>query len=151
MRPYRSDKADAELDNVEEAMEEDLGDAAKKPAAGEETERETQQQEVEGQGGAVPRDGDGEGGREAEGEEDRFGDDRRHDDVAEHGNGNGDGNGSGNPSGRGGNRGGARKHVAFPTKTNDEKWESSLDYKLRPVLFPGEVDVAEYGGRDIDE
>jgi hypothetical protein len=143
MRPYRSDKADAELDNVEEAMEEDHGDAAKIPAADEETDRETQQQE--GQGGAAPRDGDGE--REAEGEEDRFGDDRRHDDAAEHGNGNG----SGNPSGRGGSRTGARKHVAFPTKTNDEKWESSLDYKLRPVLFPGEVDVAEYGGRDIDE
>lgn len=34
-------------------------------------------------------------------------------------------------------------------KSGDEKWEENLESKLKPLL--GEVDVVEYGGRDIDE
>jgi hypothetical protein len=34
-------------------------------------------------------------------------------------------------------------------KSGDEKWEENLESKLKPLL--GEVDVGEYGGRDIDE
>lgn len=39
--------------------------------------------------------------------------------------------------------------TAFPQMTGDEKWESTLDTKLRPLLEP--VDVVEYGGRDVQE
>lgn len=54
--------------------------------------------------------------------------------------------------GSGGARGSTRKsHQAplFPPKTLDEKWEQALDMKLKPIF--GEVDVGDYGGRDIDE
>lgn len=37
----------------------------------------------------------------------------------------------------------------FPQKTNDEKWESNLDTKLKPLL--GDVDLVEYGARDMQE
>lgn len=37
----------------------------------------------------------------------------------------------------------------FPQKTGDEKWEQGLEYKLKPLLE--EVDLAEYGGRDLLE
>ena len=42
-----------------------------------------------------------------------------------------------------------QKRILFPVKTADEKWEEGLDSKLSPLL--GEVDVVDYGGRDIDE
>ena len=42
-----------------------------------------------------------------------------------------------------------RTRTAFPQKTGDERWESSLDHKLDPLLGP--VDVVEYGGRDLQE
>ncbi|WWC57754.1 uncharacterized protein I303_100289 [Kwoniella dejecticola CBS 10117] len=41
---------------------------------------------------------------------------------------------------------GPGKKQFFPQKTQDEKWAEGLDHKLRPLL--GEVDVADYGGRD---
>jgi hypothetical protein len=34
-------------------------------------------------------------------------------------------------------------------KTADEKWEETLDHKIRPLLEA--VDVVEYGGRDVEE
>lgn len=37
----------------------------------------------------------------------------------------------------------------FPQRTADEKWETNLDYKLKPLLE--EVDMIEYGGRDLLE
>ena len=37
----------------------------------------------------------------------------------------------------------------FPQKTGDEKWQANLDYKLKPLLE--EVDMVEYGGRDLQE
>lgn len=37
----------------------------------------------------------------------------------------------------------------FPQKTGDEKWENNLDTKLKPLL--GEVDIVEFGGRDMQE
>ncbi|OCF43077.1 hypothetical protein I317_03046 [Kwoniella heveanensis CBS 569] len=36
----------------------------------------------------------------------------------------------------------------FPQKTQEEKWIDGLEVKLRPLL--GEVDVVEYGGRDVE-
>lgn len=58
-----------------------------------------------------------------------------------------DGDGAGGSERRNATR--QTKRVGFPTKTGDEKWESALDHKLRPLL--GDVDVTEYGGRDLDE
>jgi acetoin utilization deacetylase AcuC-like enzyme len=55
----------------------------------------------------------------------------------------------------GGDREGMSTHhgrstkTAFPQKTGDEKWESALDTKLKPLLET--VDVVEYGGRDVQE
>lgn len=39
--------------------------------------------------------------------------------------------------------------VKFPQKTGDEKWEGNLDTKIKPLI--GEYDLAEYGGRDLQE
>ncbi|KAK8844554.1 hypothetical protein IAR55_006401 [Kwoniella newhampshirensis] len=39
-----------------------------------------------------------------------------------------------------------KKALVFPQKTQDEKWVESLDLKIKPLI--GEVDVADYGGRD---
>ena len=40
--------------------------------------------------------------------------------------------------------------IASHLRTEDEKWAENLDTKLRAVLNP-DVDVALYGGRDIEE
>jgi len=37
----------------------------------------------------------------------------------------------------------------FAQKSNDEKWLEGMEMRLKPLLE--EVDVAEYGGRDIEE
>jgi hypothetical protein len=37
----------------------------------------------------------------------------------------------------------------FPQLSGGEKWASALDHKLGPFL--GEVDIVEYGGRDVQE
>lgn len=44
---------------------------------------------------------------------------------------------------------GSTRKVAFPQKSAEDKWEDGLDTKLRSVL--GEGDVADFGGRNIDE
>ncbi|WWD22896.1 hypothetical protein CI109_107391 [Kwoniella shandongensis] len=43
---------------------------------------------------------------------------------------------------------GERKAPIFPQKTQEEKWVESLDLKIKPLL--GEVDIADYGGRDLE-
>lgn len=43
----------------------------------------------------------------------------------------------------------APKKSLFPARSQDERWEVTLDGKIKPFL--GVVDVAEYGGRDIEE
>ncbi|WWC85480.1 uncharacterized protein L201_000344 [Kwoniella dendrophila CBS 6074] len=40
------------------------------------------------------------------------------------------------------------KKQFFPQKTQDEKWAEGLDTKIKPLLE--DVDVAEYGGRDVE-
>jgi hypothetical protein len=41
------------------------------------------------------------------------------------------------------------KKLGFPTKSQDERWLETLDWKLKPLLE--DVDISEYMGRDIDE
>lgn len=41
------------------------------------------------------------------------------------------------------------KRFTFPTKSNDERWVENLDLRVRGLLE--EVDVIEYGGRDIED
>ena len=43
----------------------------------------------------------------------------------------------------------APKKTPFPLKSQSEKWEETLDWKIKPLL--GNVDVVEYGGRDVEE
>ncbi len=43
----------------------------------------------------------------------------------------------------------APRRNLFPPKSQEEKWAEVLDTKIKPLL--GEVDVVEYGGRDIEE
>ncbi len=43
----------------------------------------------------------------------------------------------------------APRKQLFPPKSQDEKWEEVLDGKLKPLL--GDIDVTDYGGRDIEE
>lgn len=41
------------------------------------------------------------------------------------------------------------KRYTFPTKSNDERWIETLDLKVRSLIE--DVNVADYGGRDLDE